>query len=102
MAPQKKNNLLISLLGIGITATISLHAWIVSSIIVIREDLAAIKTEIKGDHENKINDHATVSALYGRVQDCEGRDSKMERRMENIEAMLPEVLRKKNMIQSNE
>lgn len=95
MAPQKKNNLLVSLLGIGITATISLHAWIVSSIIVIREDLSAIKTEIKADHENKVNDHATVSMIYGRVQDGEGRDNKMEKRIDNLEAILPEILRKK-------
>ncbi len=95
MTLQKKNNYLISLIGIGVTAIISFQAWIVSNIIVVREDVATIKAEIKADHETKTDDHATVSMLYGRIQEGEGRDNKMEKRIDNIEAILPEILRKK-------
>lgn len=86
---------MVALIGIGVTAIISLQSWLVSNIIVVREDVAAIKAEIKGGHELANSDHATVSMLYGRIQEGEGRDNKMEKRIDNIEAILPEILRKK-------
>lgn len=95
MAPQKKSNLLMSVVGIALTAVISLQSWIVGNIIVVREDVASIKSEMKADHDISGRDHTTVSILHGRVQGCEQQNSNHDKRISKIEALLPESIRKK-------
>jgi hypothetical protein len=95
MAPQRENKYMQMFYSAALTILIGLSSWTGINIIQLKVDVARLTAERVGDHENAVNDHTEISAFRLRMYANDSRNDQQDERIRHIEAMLPEVLRKR-------